>query len=106
MRDTGDFKIPLLIAAAPVPPGAMIQTVPQSTQSASLSSLTNNTHSPASVAVIPPRAPTTPTLEINQCLPRTASPLDPSSPSTRQYMKGNLIILFQTPVCFTFSFRG
>ena len=91
-RCTG-IKIPLLAANAPVPPGAMVQSVPQSAQSASQSSLTNNTHSPASVAVIPPRAPAKPTLEINQCLPRDTSPLDPSSPSTRQYMKGKLQLL-------------
>lgn len=82
-RCTG-IKIPIMSAGTSVPPGASIPPA----QSASISSLTNNTYSPSAVAVIPPTTPAEPVLEVNQLLLRTSSPLDPSSPTTKQYMKG------------------
>ena len=88
-RCTG-IRIPIMSAGSSLPPAASLPPA----HSASISSLTNNSYSPSAVAVIPPNTPAKPELEINQLLMRTSEPLDPSSPSTKKYMKGTTFIQF------------
>lgn len=84
-------KVPIMSAGVPpTPPNAF-------PASSSISSITNNARSPSVVAVVPPSAPAKPVPEINQLLMRTsASPLDPSSPSTQELMKGLFLLVIST----------
>ena len=78
-------KIPILAPGASVPP-----PFGMSHSSTSIPSSSSLPRPITSVAVVPPIVPTQPVPEINQLLLRTSTSLDPTSPTTQQYLKGNI----------------
>ena len=78
-------KVPIMSAGPPPTPPKAIPV----SASASIPAASQSARSPATVAVVTPRTPVKPIPEINQVLMRTGnSPLDQSSPSTQELMKG------------------
>ena len=82
-------------AVAVVPPNVPDQ--PGSSSSTKFSHISNSANDVATERVKTPVAP--PVLEVNQLLLKTSKPLDPSSPDTKQYMKGWFLIFSYS--CFS-----
>ena len=80
-------------SSANIPSSGLSSGLSSSTSIPSSSSNSRPTvvHASTSVAVVPPQVPPAPTLEINTLLARNTAPLDPSSPTTKQYMTGIII---------------